>query len=155
TTYDEYIRGYPRDPNISRAKVKRSLAKIRQALETQKNPEKGLATAREELPLMSAEEAFKADGQPELASLLPNIALGLTARGRAAAKTEDAQRLLGLMKDALRVVEDPLYITSKDRKGQEERINEVRSGIAEVTRRIRRDEELAKGLKSIQTLLQK
>lgn len=154
-TYDEYIRGYPSDPNVSTAKVKRALAKIRQSFETQKSAEKGLVVAREELSLVATEEAFKTEGQSELASLLPSIALGLSARGKAAANTEDAQKLLGLMKDSLKLVEDPLYITSRDRKGQEDRITEVKSGIAEVTRRIRRDGELKKGLDSIRAQLQK
>ncbi len=149
--YDQYISGYAGDPNISTAKVKRSLAKIRQA----KNPEKSLAVAREELPLMAPEKAFKEHGQPELASLLPTIGIELTARGKTAAKTEDAQKLLSLIKDSLKLVEDTVYITSKDRKGQEDRINEIRSGIAEVSRRIRRDEELTKGLDSIRNLIQK
>ena len=149
--YDQYISGYAGDPNISAAKVKRSLAKIRQA----KNPEKALAVAREELSLMAPEKAFKEIGQPELASLLPSIGIELTTRGKAAAKTEDAQKLLSLIKDSLKLVEDTVYISSKDRKGQEDRINEIRSGIAEVTRRIRRDEELAKGLELIRSLLKK
>jgi outer membrane protein assembly factor BamB/TolA-binding protein len=155
TTYNEYIRGYPSDPKISTAKVRRALAKVRQAAETQKNAEKALAVAREELPGITNEADFKAEGQGELASLLPSIALGLVARGKSAAKTEDAEKYLTLMKDSLKLVEDPVYITSKDRKGQEDRITEVRSGIAEVTRRIRRDEELTKGLESIRALLLK
>jgi outer membrane protein assembly factor BamB len=154
-TFDHYIRDYPSDPNVSKAKVLRSLAKIRQAVETQKSPEKGLAVAREELASMSIEKEFKTEGQPELAGLLPTIGVGLVARGKSASKTEDAERFLSLMKDSLKVVEDPLYITSTDRKGQEDRITEIRSGIAEVSRRIRRDGELTKGLESIRALIQK
>ncbi|HEX2477240.1 MAG TPA: PQQ-binding-like beta-propeller repeat protein, partial [Lacipirellulaceae bacterium] len=101
--FQRFIEGSPRHPEHSAARVQLAMVELRQATESGKYAA-ALELAQSELKEIEDEPAFADEGHPELAALLPQIALGFaqqaekTAPGDAAAAelSEQAQKTLEL-----------------------------------------------------------
>jgi outer membrane protein assembly factor BamB len=98
--YDAYLRRFPKDSAVGRARVRRGLAQLRLAAEGMGDAPQTLATAREVLPLIALETEFPAESDQFLAPLLADTAQALAARARKppdAALARQAQEALSLL----------------------------------------------------------
>lgn len=87
--YAEYLEQYPRHPKVGQAKVRLSLARLRQAIDTSSNWAKTLDLARGEVESIAPLPEFAGAGN-DLAVLLPRISAGLAADAR---KQPSAERI--------------------------------------------------------------
>lgn len=85
--FDKYLAGFPEHINVSEARVLRGVARLRQAVEGARDWTKTLATAKEVIEEIRGEEKFS-EGRKELASLLPQIAEGLSKQAADHPSTE-------------------------------------------------------------------
>jgi TolA-binding protein len=137
--YSEFLEEYPKHNGAGSARVKLSLTKMRQVVGT--DWPKALEVAKTEIPLISGEETFAADGRPELASMLPDIAEGLANKAHS---TQDGQ-LADSAEEALALVEK--YVPSSSRP--QDRLQEIEALIALTRREIARGERLTSTVNEI------
>lgn len=99
--YENYLRKFPNHDGAGGARIRRELARLRQASEGTSNFSKALEIAKEVLATIAPEEEFRETAGAELASLLPDIAEGLAAQARQnpdpdlLAKATEALELVG------------------------------------------------------------
>jgi outer membrane protein assembly factor BamB/TolA-binding protein len=79
--YNQFLDKHPGHNGASLAHVRRGLAQLRQAAEGTSNWPRALGVAKKVLDEIGTETEFK-EARPELASLLPDIAVGMAAHAR-------------------------------------------------------------------------
>jgi len=98
--YGDYLKKFPNHEGVSLARVRRGLARLRQATDYTSDWPEALAVANEVLGEIAQEEEFRTEARPELVAMLPKIAQGLADRARAdlnaalVAKAEEALALV-------------------------------------------------------------
>ncbi len=141
--YDDYLVAFPKDAGASGGRVKKEMAKLRQATQLGSDWPTALKTADELLGHISTEKDFK-EAYPELAAMLPLIAEGLADKAR---KTSDSA-LVDKSQQALAMVEK--YVPKTLRQASASKLADVQASLAITKREIARDSELAKTLATMQ-----
>jgi outer membrane protein assembly factor BamB len=146
--YEGFLASYPSDPNVSYAKVKLGMAKLRQASADGKNPKQGLQMAGVVLPAIATEEKFS-EARPELSTLLPDIADGFATLAIDAQERAQKEELVAQAQEAMELVLNPSYIPASLRKERESRIAAIDDKLKLAQRSIEEDKELRRALAQI------
>jgi outer membrane protein assembly factor BamB len=152
--YEKFLKQYPGDANASLARVRRSMATLRQVTDDGKNPRLGLETATQVLPHIETEEKFS-EARSELATILPDIADGFATQ---AAQTHDSSRKADLVKsagEALSLVNNPAYLPASLRKDRESQIGRIIDKLKAAERSIQQDKDLAAAVEKITAATEK
>ncbi|MHB8897563.1 MAG: outer membrane protein assembly factor BamB family protein, partial [Thermoguttaceae bacterium] len=132
-SYDQFVKRFPKHPGVGKARVRLSLARMRQTIGG--DWPHALDVAKREIPLMSGEETFGTDARPELASMLPDIAEGLANK----AHSDQDGKTADLAEEALALVEK--YVASSSRPL--DRLQDIQALIGLTRREIARTEKLS------------
>lgn len=147
--YEKFLSDYPEDPNVSLARVRIGIARIRQVLEGSKDKQTALKLAGETLPQFENETAFETEGRPELASILPEIAEGFSQPAKLEPDVKKAQSLVDLAEQALKLVNNPAYIPTSLRKSVESRIENIQEDVELAKRNINQSRRLEEAVAAI------
>ncbi|MEO1498296.1 MAG: PQQ-binding-like beta-propeller repeat protein [Planctomycetota bacterium] len=133
--FEEFVEDYPSHGEYSVARVRLTMARIRQALDTAADPAMALARAEADVPRIEDEPAF-GDERTDLAALLPRIALQLAERADEASqsgKGEAASQAAERSQAALAMIANTKYVPKSYREQGE--IDEIRALLKRVERR--------------------
>lgn len=145
--YERYLDKFPDDPNASMARVRIGTAQLWQRVDARdKRP--ALESAEDILPKIENEEAF-ADARPELASILSEIAQGFATQAKDEAAIDKAQELLDLAAKSMKLVNNPSYIPTSQRKTIETKLARIREDMQLAERNINRTKRLTEAVKQI------
>ena len=148
--YKEYLEDYPKDVNVSKARVRIGMATIWREVEGGHDQASALKVAQEMLPTIEAEPQFAESARPELAGLLPTIAGELAERARTSSEIADKEQFVALHDESLELINNTNYMPSSHKQGQQRRLDEITAKVATVKRSINEDRELAKTIEAIQ-----
>jgi outer membrane protein assembly factor BamB len=146
--YQKFLDRFPKHPKASLARVRKEMSMLRQAVDSSKDWNKALEIANQSLPTIKAEEAFD-EARPELGSLLTNTYGGFVTLAEEAGETSEKSALLAKAAEALKLVDNPEYLPSSIRSGQQPKIEEFNDRKALIVRDINRDTELATAIGKI------
>ncbi|MCU0983054.1 MAG: PQQ-binding-like beta-propeller repeat protein, partial [Pirellulaceae bacterium] len=146
--YERFLDSYPDDPNVSLARVRIGTARIRQVLEGSKDKQPALKAVEETLPTIENEAAFD-EARAELASILPEIAEGFSQPAKTEPDMKQAQALVDLAEQAMKLVNNPGYIPTSLRKPVETRIENIAEDIELAKRNINQSKRLAEAVAEI------
>lgn len=144
--FDQYLRRFPRHQGVSSARVKRGLARLRQATAEGNDWPAALATAQQVVKEISPEEAFS-ESAGELAAMLPAIAEGLAAR----AQKDNDPEVLAQAREAVELAGNRMIVPT--RLQPRAKLDEIEAQLALVQRQIRQEAELDAAVAAIQTAL--
>ncbi len=147
--YDKFIRRFPDHPSTPLAQVRLGMAALWNMVEGGNDWELALKTTQEVLPEIDELPAFD-EARPELATILPEIASGLTERAQQAGSVDEKQRQSDLASDAMVLVNDPIYLPTSLREAQQSRIESIEMSLVRVRRDIDRDRAKNEALAKIQ-----
>lgn len=151
--FDSFLKKYPNDTNVSKAKVLRGMSQIRQVSDNaSKDPRAALTVANRVLPEIKTEPAF-ADIRDQLASILPDIADGFAEQAKATDKIERKLELTKLADESMALVNNPDFLPASQRKNLEARIANIVDKLAVARRSISQDDDLQKAISQIKQLL--
>jgi len=136
--YNAYLEDFPQHEGVSLARVRRGLARLRQATDHTSNWAKALAVANEVLGEIAGEEDFAAEARPELVAMLPEIAQGLADQARADLSPD----LVTKAQEALALVNK--YVPASSRPVT--KLTDIQALLGLTTREIARGEELKKAM---------
>ena len=139
--YDEFLKKFPDHQAASPARVRRGLARMRNATEGTGDYAKSLDVTIEVLGKISSEDGF-GEARDELRSLLPTVAEGLSKQ----AHEKNSPEYVAKTREALALVEK--YVSKSHRPVT--RLDDVKSLLAMTEMRIARDDELAKATAAMQ-----
>ncbi len=143
--YTDFVERFPNHPSASLARVRRGLARLRQATEGTSDPAGALQTATEVLEEIASEPVFRDEARNELIALLPKIAQNLAVEAQRRLDSSLVQRA----EEALALVNR--YIMPADRPVT--MLNDIQAILTLTTRRIASNAELEKTLKAIEEAL--
>jgi tetratricopeptide (TPR) repeat protein len=146
--YESFLEKYPKNPNMSKAKVRLGMAELRQVSSDGQNPKQGLTTAKRVLPKIESEEKFD-DARVELATLLPDIAEGFATMAAEASDTAQKEALIAQADEAMKLVNNAAYLPPSLRKERETRISAILDKLKVAQRSIEQDKELGITLEKI------
>jgi outer membrane protein assembly factor BamB len=146
--YEKFLKNFGKDPNASFVRVRLGLAQLRAVVEGTRELKTALAKAQEIIPTIENEEKFS-EARPELAGILPDIALGLSQQAKNLGASPEAKELVGLADQALELVKNPAYIPTSLRASQQQRIDEIERVLGDAKRGIEQEEALVAGLADI------
>jgi len=147
--YERYLKRFPDDPNVSKARVRIGTAQLWQLVDSRdKRP--ALEAAGKILPQIENEDAF-GDARAELATILPDIAEGFSSQAKSETDIEKAQELVDLAKKAMEFVNNPSYIPTSLRKTIENRLNAINEDILLAERNINRTKRLDETVAAIRS----
>lgn len=133
--------------NAGKARVRIYLIRIRLDVG---DPERGLATAQEVLPLVVKEK--EADlAREEFPLLLPQIPEGFVNRAKQAKDTTTREQLLAKAEEAMKLVNDPEVIPSSRRTLIQPQLHRINEDIGLVKRTINQEKELVTAIAEIGT----
>ncbi len=141
--YNRFLEKAPEDPGVSKARIRRGLAQMRQVTDTGSDWPRALEVAKKVLGEISSETDFRSEAQPELAAMLPKIAEGLAQKAHE--KTDSA--LISQAEETLALIEKYLARSSRPHT----RLADVEALLALSKRDIARGAKLAEtiaGMKS-------
>jgi len=138
TEYDKFIRRFPDHPSTPLAEVRLGMAALWNMVEGGSDWELALSTTQEVLPEIDQSPAFD-EARPELATILPEIASGLTERAQQSESVDEKQRQSELANAAMELVNDPTYLPTSLREAQQSRIETIEMNLVRVRREIDRD----------------
>ncbi len=147
--YERFLDRFPNHPKASVARVRQSLARIRQVVEGGSDWERALETTESELPKIKGEEAFGPEARPDLSRLLPDIYAGFVNQAKEAAEPERKQHFLDKSQQALALVTNPEYLPASLRKTVQLDIERVDEQATLIVREINRDKELSSAIEKI------
>jgi outer membrane protein assembly factor BamB len=146
--YEKFLDRYPKDPNVSLARVKIGTARLWQAVDGSRDKRVALKAAGEVLPNIEQEEKFS-EARPELASILPEIAEGFSTQAKSEQNIEQAEELVGLAEEAMVLVNAPKYIPTSLRVPIQATVNRILEDIELAKRNINRTKRLDEAVKII------
>lgn len=153
TSLNQFKKDYPKDERIPDALVKIANCELRINYDTG-NWENTLAMAKTVLPQLEQDltkenqlERFE-DIRAELSVMLPGTALGFTRKGLEVPDVPGKESFLALAEETSKLVEDPNYVTSTDKKnpGVAAVIREYGDNIAKIKRQIEMENDYARTL---------
>jgi outer membrane protein assembly factor BamB len=136
--YDDYLKDFPNHEGVSLARVRRGLARLRQATDYSSDWPEALSVANEVLGEIAQEEEFNTEARPELVAMLPKIAQGLADKARA--DLESA--LVTKAEEALALINK--YIPASSRPAT--KLADIQALLALTRREIARGRELEKAI---------
>ncbi len=136
--YTDYLESFPNHSGVSAARVRRGLARLRQATDHSSDWPKALEVATETLSEIAQEPEFDTEARPELVAMLPKIAQGLADRAR----SELDPGLVDRTEEALALINK--YIPASSRPVT--KLADIRALLALTRREIARGEELVKAV---------
>ena len=107
-----------------------------------------MKVATDVLPRIEQEESF-AEARDELASMLPQIAGGFVAQAKLADDPAVQEKLLAQTQEAMKLVDNPVYIPTTLRKSQLTMISTIVEEVARVQREIDREKNLTETIAAI------
>ncbi len=143
--YDKYLEAYPNHEKAGLARVKREVARLRQVFKT---PDQGLKVANEILPAIENEEEFP-QVRDELASMLPQIAREFVDQALLTDDSAKKEALVAETADAMKLVNNSVYIPTTLRKSQQTMIATIEEDVARVQREINRETSLRETVAAI------
>jgi outer membrane protein assembly factor BamB len=146
--YERFLESYPRNPAVSHAKVRLHMAELRQTSGDGQNPRQGLTSAKRVLPMIEGEEKFD-EARVELATLLPDIADGFATLAAEAKQTAEKEELVGQADEAMKLVNNAVYLPPSLRKERETRIAAILDKLKVAQRSIEQDKDLVIALEKI------
>ncbi|MEQ8784763.1 MAG: PQQ-binding-like beta-propeller repeat protein [Pirellulaceae bacterium] len=149
--YEQFITDYPDDENASLARVRQGLARLRQVVRGARDWSQPLATAQKELPKIETEASFPS-ARDELAAILPQIAEGFATQAQEAKDFTAAATHVEQAEEAMKLVNNPVYIPPSLRKspGTELRIDRILAAVATVRRDLSREQDLVDAVTGIE-----
>ena len=150
--YERFVEDFTTHADWSSARVKLSVAKLRQAIETSRDFAEGLRIAQQQLPEIEDEPAFR-EARGDLASLLPKIAMGLADQANAASQKAASQeegdsdlikQLVTQAEATLVLVGNTKYVPKSLR--DQAKIDEIRELLVRIDRRRQANEDLTNTL---------
>lgn len=150
--FDKFIRRYPKHEYVSEARVRLNLCTLRLITDQMRSPEKALEKAEQILPEIKDETAFP-KVREELASILPNIAEGFANQAGDATNTKEAERILGQVDEAMKLVQNPEYIPSSMLKTRTRQLERIAETVGLVRRGIDQERNLVSTVKKIGELV--
>ncbi len=148
--YDKFIRRFPDHPSTPLAEVRLGMASLWNMVEGGSDWELALKTTQEVLPEIDESPAFE-EARPELATILPEIASGLTERAQQSPDVDEKQRQSELADAAMALVNDPAYLPTSLREAQQSRIETIEMSLVRVRREIDRDRAKNEALAKIES----
>lgn len=140
--YDQFLDRFPKHSGAGTARVKRGLARLRQATDGATDFTRSLDVAKEVIDEIKSESEFVSQGRPELTAMLPTIAEGLANQARKgpnpAELVEKAHEALGLVAKYVPKEMQPLS-----------KLADIEASLALTSRKIACAEELQKGIAAI------
>ncbi|TWT42569.1 outer membrane protein assembly factor BamB family protein [Botrimarina hoheduenensis] len=149
--FEKFVADYPTHAEHSAARVRLSVARIRQALDTARDPALALEIAATETPLIEDEEAFS-EARGELAALLPQIAQLLAEKADAASRSGDSASAATAAKgaeQALAMIANTKYVPKSLR--EESELSAIRALLTRVELRAEALEALSKVIERIES----
>ena len=139
--YELFATGFPADENASTAKVKGTLAKVREASEKNADPSVGLKAAQEELPKV-VNEAGMSNMRVEITDVLLRIAEKFISKADNTPGIQDRKTLITAMNQQMELIRDPRYVGTQERTQNELRIRRIEEDQQRVVREIQQSEDL-------------
>jgi len=139
--YDKFSSTFTSDENVSVAKVKSTLAKVRQEAERNADPGVALKTAQSELPKVVNEPSLSAL-RVDITDTLLRIAEKFISKADNTAGIEDRKGLIALMKQQMELIDDPRFVGTQERTQNELRIRRIKEDQQRVIREIQLSEDL-------------
>ncbi len=143
--YDKFSSTFTSDDNVSVAKVKSTLSKVRQDAERNADPSIALKTAQEELPKIVNESGLP-QLRVDITDTLLRIAEKFISKADNTAGIEDRKGLIALMSQQMELIDDPRFVGTQERTQNDLRIRRIREDQQRVVREIQRSEDLAAAL---------
>ena len=147
--YEKFTKRFPDHPSAELAHVRRGMSSLWHAVEGGTNWETALSTTQTILPEIDESPAFD-EARPELASILPEIATGLTESAQLARDLDVKKQQSELATEALALVNNPIYLPTSLREAQQSRIDSIELNLIRVQRDIERDQARRETLTKIE-----
>ena len=147
--YQRFLDKFPSHPDASTARVRVSMSRIRQAVESRNDWERALDTTARELLIIKSESTFHTEARPDLSGLLPAIYAGFIESAEKARETVQKQHLLDQSAEALELIDNPEYLPGSLRKNVQLDIERTSERAALIVREINRDKELNAAIEKI------
>lgn len=140
--FEAFLEKFPDHPQASVARVHRTMAELRQYVDSTNDWTKALAAAEELLPTIEGEEGF-GKGRTDLTAILPKIAKGIADQARA----KPTQELIDLAHQAVELCNNSVYIPKAER--QTETLEAVKEALVVTQRILDRQNALDKAVAAI------
>ncbi|MEI8211353.1 MAG: PQQ-binding-like beta-propeller repeat protein [Planctomycetota bacterium] len=150
--YETFATTFSTDDNASIARVKATLARVRQDAEKNADPTVALKTAQEELPKI-ANEAGLESMRVDITDTLMRIAEKFITKADNTASIEDRKNLITLMDEQMALIRDPRFVGTQERTQNELRIRRIEESQQRVTREIQQGQDLAATLESMKSAI--
>lgn len=148
--YEKFLVAFPQDPNASAARVKIGTARLWQSIEGGRDKQAALKLCGEVLPQIEPEPAF-GDIRGELATILPAIAEAFSLQAKQQEQDiAQAQALVDLSQQAMKLVNTASYIPTSLRKSIESRLAAIQENIDTAQRNINRTQRLTAAVAEMQ-----
>jgi len=145
--YERFLEKYPKDENSDEARVRVVLCKIRNVLN---DPQQAHDTAKELLPTVLEEPAFREFARDELVTILPRIPEGFVKKANQASDTTGKEGLVKQAEQSMaELVNEAAYIPSSKRAPIESLVKRITEDIALVKRQIDQSRALAQAIGEI------
>jgi len=146
--YDKFASTFTADENVSVAKVKSTLSKVRDEAERNADPSVGLKAAQVELPKI-VNEAGLTQLRGDITDTLLRIAEKFISKADTTAGIEDRKGLITLMNEQMQLIDDPRFVGTQERNQNDLRIRKIKEGQQRVVREIQRSEDLVATVSSM------
>jgi outer membrane protein assembly factor BamB len=147
--YDKFSSTFTSDENVSVAKVKSTLSKVRQEAERNADPSIALKAAQEELPKIVNEPGLP-QLRVDITDTLLRIAEKFISKADNTAGIDDRKGLINLMNEQMQLIDDPRFVGTQERNQNDLRIRRIKEDQQRVIREIQRSEDLAATLVNMQ-----
>ncbi len=151
--YDQFLKKYPEDPNVSLAAVKRGMARIRTVYDGASDMRQALETSATVLPEIEAEDKFD-EARPELESMLPSIADSFATNARSSTEMKRIQAQVESAHAAMKLVNNAAYLPTSRRNSQQARIDNIQEKIRAAERIINQGQALNDAMTGLEEKLQ-
>lgn len=151
--YRKYVEKFPTEQNVSFARVRVGMSRLRQAFDGATDMRSALKLANEVLPTIEGEERFD-DARSELESILPDIADAFATQAKSSAEVSRMKPLVENAHEAMKLVNNASYIPTSKRKAHQTKLDSILEKIRTVERTINQDQALAEALKALKEKLE-
>jgi outer membrane protein assembly factor BamB len=146
--YDKFASTFTTDENVSVAKVKSTLSKVRDQAERNADPSIGLKAAQVELPKIVNETGLT-QLRGDITDTLLRIAEKFINKADNTAGIDDRKGLIVLMNEQMQLIDDPRFVGTQERNQNDLRIRRIKEGQQRVVREIQRSEDLVATVSSM------
>ena len=154
--FEKFLARFPDDPKASEARCKIVLARLWQLVGSSGEKRAALAEVDAQLPTIENEKALAevAEIRADLASILPEIAKGFAAAAKAKTDATEAQELVDRAVEAMKHVNNPVYIPSTLRKAIENTLVAIQEDVDTAKRNINQSQRLTEAVAAMRTAVE-